>query len=61
MDKIKEGPYSYKIGEVKIGEVCYPAVYLTSPPIPGEPVCTLTYSKPFKFYSLSGEWEIIDR
>jgi hypothetical protein len=61
MDKIKKGLYSYKIGEVKIGEVCCPAVFLTFPPVSGEPVGTLTYSKPFEFYGFSGEWEIIDR
>ena len=61
MDKTKEGFYSYKIGEVKIGEVFCPAIYLTSPPVPGEPICTLKYSKPFEFYGSSEEWEIIDR
>ena len=61
MDKTKEGFYSYKIGEVKIGEVFCPAIYLTSPPVPGEPICTLKYSKPFEFYGSNEEWEIIDR
>lgn len=59
MDKIKEGIYSYEIRKEKIGEIEIQVMYLSSPPISGQPTGLLKYSESFDQYDYES-YRIID-